>query len=87
MTAQVGCMVSLRHDGGEGQYAVQLRHYDQLKDALDRKETGWIELESIHADGKLFCRLEDIADLFCSTEAYAEDRNAWLERERLQGDG
>lgn len=82
MSVQVGCLISLRHDEGRT-YPVKLHHYESLKDALDRRETGWVELESVHADGRLLCRLEDIADLFLSTEAFAEDREAFLAHEKL----
>jgi hypothetical protein len=38
---------------------VEPRHYDLLRDMIDKGDKGWIELDGPGGD-KLFCRVEDI---------------------------
>lgn len=64
------CAVSLQQNPGL-ELRVQLRHYEELRDRLDRGEQGWIELESIHPEGRHLIRLEDIGDLALLTPATA----------------
>lgn len=53
-------------------FAVDTRHYEQLKDAIDQKQTGWVELDSVYGDGKLLLRVEDIITLVLCTEGYIQ---------------
>lgn len=75
MTRLACCYVALGACGGEGTFAVKLKHYEDLRDRLDRKESGWIELESFFGDGRHLIRLEDITDLTASTESYVQERD------------
>jgi hypothetical protein len=75
----MGCAVSLRHLPGSSIHNVDLRHYEELKRLLDdpATATGWIELDSVFGDGKVFCRLEDITDLFQAPQGYCDARDEW----------
>lgn len=54
-------------------YHVESRHYEPLRDALDRRETGWVELVlAAHSSGRVLLRLEDITEIsLCTTEYLA----------------
>lgn len=82
----MGCQVTLRYNDRNECFVVNLRHYDDLRDRLDRGETGWIEMDSAHAGGKFLCRLENIVDLHFSGPEYAESRDAWDAQEKVKGD-
>lgn len=81
---RVSCWVTLKHMDHESTYNVQLEHYETLRDRLDRGEQGWIELDSAWGDGKMFCRLEDIVDLFAATPEYVEERFAWDQEQKAE---
>lgn len=57
-------------------FAVNVRHYEQLRNALDTNEKGWVELDSSFGDGKVFLLIEDIITLVNSTESYVEELSA-----------
>lgn len=73
------CAVSV-HDGKQC-FIVHLKHYEELRDRLDRRETGWVELDSAWADGKVLLRLEDIRDMELATPAFCEEYNEHAARE------
>jgi len=84
MARLVGCSVHYRDDDEQCHYVVKEHHYEQLKDLLDRKETGWIELESVHGDGRVLVLLERICGLFKCTASWAQDADAYDAAERLE---
>lgn len=86
----VSCLVYVDDGSQEGvSYAVKLEHYEQLKDMLDRNESGWIELQSIYADGRLLIRLDRISHMFKATSEYCEAREAFnideMKKEQVHG--
>lgn len=68
----------------ESCFTVKAHHYDLLRDALDRGDKGWLELESTWGDGRVLLRVEDVADVVLSTPLYCEERNAWETKEELR---
>jgi hypothetical protein len=86
MSNKPGCTVSLKHLPENSVHLVELRHYEELKRLLDDPTTakGWIELDSVYGDGKIFCRLEDIADLFQAPPSYCEARDAWDKEQKAE---
>lgn len=80
-----GITLQLRSTQGTGSfYVIKDRHYDDLKDKLDRNETGWIELDHIHGDAKLFCKLENITEMFLMTEAWAKEADEYDRQEKVE---
>ena len=73
------CTVSV-HDGKQA-FVVDLRHYEELRDRLDRRETGWVELDSAWGDGKVFVQLESIKDLALHSPQFCEEYNEHCARE------
>lgn len=66
-----GLAVYTKQDPEAG-YPVREHHYENLRDRLDRHETGWIELESVYGDGRTLVRLEDIIALDLWTPSRCE---------------
>ena len=75
MTTREGCSISLRHNPTV-EILLKLDCYEQLKDMVDRGETGWLELESSFG-GKLLFRVEDIVEVFYCSPEYCANRDAW----------
>lgn len=86
MSSRPACTVSLRHLPENAIHLVDLRHYEELKRLLDDPSTatGWIELDSVYGDGRLFCRLEEIADLFLAPPAYCDARDTWDREQKAE---
>ena len=84
MKPLVGCTIYIEpHDSC---YVVKEKHYEDLRDRLDHGETGWIELESVHGDGRLLCRLEHIGHLFHATKLWADERDLYDRQCKLTGE-
>ena len=82
MAAVVGCAVFTRQDPGAA-FMVAAHHYDSLRDKLDTKEKGWIELDCAEGEGgKTLIRLEDIVVVVLHTESLVE---ALKQREVTEG--
>lgn len=67
------CVVTIHGD----EYSVQTRHYEELRDMLDNKQSGWVELDSVYGDGKVFVRLEDIGRLVLATESFCIEKHSY----------
>lgn len=76
MKVVVGVAVYTKQDP-QGSFLVESRHYEWLRDALDKGETGWIELDSSFGDGKVFLRLEDIVAMVHHTASMVEAVNTF----------
>jgi frataxin-like iron-binding protein CyaY len=72
MKALVGVAISTVNDP-DTQYVVNQKHYEFLKKSLDENDKGWVELDSAIEGGKLFIKLENIAEIFLSSEEYVEN--------------
>lgn len=83
-----GCSVTLDDGSAQGaSYLVHARHYEELRDRLDTGEGGWIELDSVFGDGRVFLRLASVRTLFLATPDYCEAADADDERQRLATGG
>lgn len=74
--SMAGLIIWTSNDNGSA-YVVDPKHYDDLKNRLDHKDTGWIELDHIFGDAKLFVNLEDICEMFLATESYCREHDEW----------
>lgn len=62
----------------------QPEYYERLRDALDKGETGWIELTLAHgAGGRTMIRLEKITSIMLATEGYCAEKDAWERTRRI----
>lgn len=78
------CLVSLTKNRS---YSVALRHYEELKDAVERKDTGWVELDLFEcAAGKALVRLPDIVDLGYFPQDWIDVRWEQKQEAKLNGD-
>lgn len=82
MARAAGCYVTLAHSPGAS-YVAPLRYYELLRDALDRGETGWMEVEHVTPGGRFMIRLDDIVELFHANPEYVAARDAADAEERL----
>lgn len=58
-------------------FYVDGRHYEQLKDMIDRKEKGWVELDSVFDESaKVMVRLDTIEHIIYVTETFDRMRQA-----------
>jgi hypothetical protein len=82
VAAIVGCALFTRQDPCNA-YMVASHHYEALRDQLDRKERGWVELDCPEGEGgKTLIRLEDIVVIVLQTESLVEAVRA---REAVSG--
>lgn len=83
MATRTPCVEIVLKGETEIGYCVKPHHYERLKQALDEHEKGWLELESIYGDGKVFIEIPDIKNLFLMTESYCEERNQKEQEDKL----
>lgn len=87
MSAKMAVGVYLDTVDTEGSIIVHERYYEMLKDFLDKKQTGWIELEHVVGGAKVFIRLQDITSMFLATQEWVDAQESsmrphpgWLDR-------
>jgi len=65
---------------------VGLHHYDEVKRGKLKGIIGFVEFDSCWGDGKVGMYWQDIREYILITELYAEEQDAWREKDRLTGD-
>lgn len=78
------CQVNLSENRS---YSVQIRHYDRLRDAFDKRECGPIELELFeHPAGRCLIRLEEIVDVGYYPQDWVDARLEQRAQQKLAGE-
>lgn len=76
MSTYTACCAICFVDEPDSEFKAAPHHYEQLRDALDHGDKGWVELESASPGCKGLFRLEDIKSLCLCTSEYYEAKAA-----------